>query len=119
METLTLKGLRFRAYHGYYDEERQEGNDFEVDLTFSADLRKAGDNDNLEDTIDYQEAAEIVKSVMDGPSLKLIEALTKRIGDQLFEVFPEAQKLEVAVRKLHPPLETETDYSEIRMSWQR
>ena len=119
METLTLKGLRFHAYHGYYDKEREEGNDFEVDLIFSATLRKAGDSDNLSDTIDYQEAVKIVESVMNGPSQKLIETLTKQIGDQLFEAFPKAKKLEVAVRKLHPPLQIETDYSEIRMSWQR
>lgn len=119
METLTLKSLSFRAYHGYFEKEREKGNDFEVDLFFSADFRKAGDSDRLKDTIDYQEVLKIVKSVMEGPSLKLIETLAKRIGDKLFEQFPETEKLEVAVRKLSPPLNTETAYSEIRMQWQR
>lgn len=119
METLTLKGLCFRAYHGYYQKEREEGNDFEVDLIFTADLRKAGKNDDLRNTIDYQQAKDIVASVMEGPSVKLIETLAKRIGDNLFETFSEVQSLEVAVRKLHPPLDVETHHSEIRISWQR
>lgn len=119
METLTLKGLRFRAYHGYYKEERDEGNDFEVDLVFSADLQQAGERDELGDTIDYQKAKQIVASVMEGPPVKLIETLAKRIGDKLFEEFQQAKQLKVAVRKLHPPLDVETDYSEIKMQWQR
>lgn len=119
METLTLKQLRFRGFHGYYPEEREEGNDFEVDLIFSADLKKAGDSDKLSDTIDYQEVIGKVKGIMNGPSVKLIETLAKRIGDHLFDHFEQLQSLEVAVRKLHPPLDVETAYSEIRMQWQR
>ena len=119
MDTLTLKELTFKGYHGYYEEERQEGNTFEVDLAFTTDLRIAGTSDRLEDTIDYQQAVATVRSIMEGPSVKLIETLTKQIGDQLFERFPQTQQLNVAVRKLHPPLDVETAYSETRMSWQR
>ncbi|HEX6981345.1 MAG TPA: dihydroneopterin aldolase [Balneolaceae bacterium] len=119
METLTLKGLCFHAFHGYFEEERRNGNDFEVDLTFSADFRKAGGSDKLSDTIDYQEAVAAVKSVMDGSSVKLIETLAKRIGDRLFESFPSVKELKVVVKKLHPQLDVKTAYSKICMTWQR
>lgn len=119
MDRLTLKGLKFRGYHGFYDEERQNGNDFEVDLVFSADFQKAASSDNLANTIDYQEAADTVQSVIEGPSVKLIETLTGRIGDQLFERFKKVQRLEVSVRKVNPPLDIQTEYSEIQMIWQR
>ena len=119
MDRLTLKGLRFRAGHGFYEEERREGNDFEVDLVFYADLSEAAKNDDLNLTIDYQKAEKLVKDIMKGPSLKLIETLTHRIGEQLFRSFQSLHKLEVSVRKLHPPLETETEYSEVQMAWQR
>jgi len=119
METLTLKSLRFRGYHGHYEQEREQGNDFEVDLVFSGELRAAGESDELGDTIDYQQAQEIARSVMEGPSVKLIETLAKRIGDQIFEAIPQAKTLEVTVRKLQPPLDIKTAYSEIRMQWQR
>ncbi|NGP88992.1 dihydroneopterin aldolase [Fodinibius halophilus] len=119
METLTLKALSYRGFHGYYQEERDEGNDFEVDLTFKAPLRRAGESDELADTIDYQKAEEIVSSVMHGPSVKLIETLAKSIGDNLFESLPQVHELTVAVRKLAPPLDTETAHSEISMTWQR
>lgn len=117
METLTLKDLQFRAGHGYYEEERREGNDFEVDLIFTADLRPAGSSDKLTDTIDYQRLTDVVASVMNGPPVKLIETLAKKIGEALLEDFFQIQRLEVVVRKLHPPLDIKTAYSEIRMSW--
>lgn len=119
METLTLKSLCFKGYHGYYEAEREQGNNFEVDVIFWADLRKAGKTDQLKDTIDYQKALAIIKKVMDGPSLKLIETLAKRIGDQLFDQFSNVESLKVSVRKLYPPLDVETAYSEITMQWQR
>lgn len=119
METLTLKSLRFKGYHGYYEEEREQGNDFEIDIMFSADLRRAGTTDQLDHTIDYQEILAIVKEVMHGKSLHLIETLTKKIGDQLFKQFPRVESLKVSVRKLDPPLDVETAYSEITMQWQR
>ncbi|TYP94099.1 dihydroneopterin aldolase [Fodinibius salinus] len=119
METLTLKGLHFHALHGYYEEERKNGNNFEVDLIFSAHLREAGSSDELDKTIDYQQAEKIVHSVMEGPSVKLIETLAKKIGDKLFATFDQTHQLEVKVRKISPPLQTKTDHSEICMTWQR
>lgn len=119
MDTLTLKGLSFTAKHGWYEEEREVGNRFEVDLVFYGDLLPPGKSGELEDTIDYQKAEAVVIEIMEGPSVKLIETLASRIGEALYEAFPAAEKVEVAVRKLSPPLRTETAYSEVRMTWPR
>lgn len=119
MDILTLKSLQYRAKHGYYEQERAEGNTFEVDLTFNLDLSAAASTDDLDNTIDYQQAEGLVKEIMYGPSVKLIETLTQRIGDKLFDSFSEVQKLEIRVRKLNPPLETKTQYSEVTMTWPR
>lgn len=119
MDILTLKALKYHAGHGYHEQERLEGNDFEVDLTFWGDLGEAGRSDQLEDTVDYQRAENIVSKVMQGPSLQLIETLAHRIGEQLFDEFTEVKKLQVKVRKMNPPLPTPTNYSEICMTWNR
>lgn len=119
MDKLTLKGLSYHAKHGYYEEERVEGNDFEVDLIFHTNLSEAGRSDDLDITVDYQKAEEHVRALMEGSSVKLIETLTHRIGEKLFHEFKDANKLEVKVRKLNPPLPTNTEYSEVHMTWQR
>lgn len=119
MDKLKLKGLVYRAKHGYYEQERLEGNDFQVDLIFHADLSDAGKSDDLNRTVDYQKAEKLVSTIVDGPSVKLIETLCHRIGELLFENFESVHKLEVKVRKLDPPLSTKTQFSEVHMTWQR
>lgn len=117
MTTLTLKGLRYEARHGYYEREREQGNRFEVDLIFSADLSEAARTDDLEKTIDYERAEALVRGVMHGPSLHLIEALAQRIGDKVYDAFPQLQGLEVRLRKLNPPIQTDCRYTEIVLTW--
>ena len=119
MDVLTLSGLQFHAHHGYYEHERTDGNDFEVDLVFHADLSAAGQSDDLNQTIDYQKAERLVREIMHGPSVKLIETLVEKIGSSLFAEFNNLQKLEVRLRKLHPPLETSTAYAQITRTWTR
>lgn len=40
-DKITLTGMRFYAFHGCLEWERQHGNDFQVDLECSLDLGKA------------------------------------------------------------------------------
>ena len=119
MDKLVLKGLKFRANHGYFENERVEGNDFEVDLAFNLYLDKAAKNDNLEFTVDYAKARELVASVMEGEPVKLIETLTFRIGELLSQNFKKAERIQVSVRKLNPPMGSESRYSEVTMRWPR
>lgn len=119
MDKLVLKGLKFRGYHGYFDEERMQGNDFEVDVSFTISLLEAAKTDDLSKTIDYAKAREIIASVMEGESKKLIETLTYLIGEKLFFEFSTVVSIEVNVRKLNPPMSGETHYSEVKMRWPR
>lgn len=119
MGTITLKSLSYHGLHGYYEEERREGNRFEVDLHFELPLNRAGSSDELQKTVDYQEAEEIVRDIIEGESVKLIETLARRIGDTLFDTFGQVRELEVVVRKLHPPIETKCEYAQVRLTWKR
>lgn len=119
MDVLTLAGLQYHANHGYYPKERKEGNDFEVDLIFRADLQAAAADDDLSKTIDYQQAEKIVQEVMKGTPMKLIETLATKIGEALFDHFSNVEELEVHLRKLNPPLETPTRYAQIIRRWNR
>ncbi len=118
MDKLTIKGLKFHGLHGVYEEEKIIGNKFEVDLTFSLSLQKAGETDDIYQTIDYAIARNIVAKVMEKRSRNLIEALALRIGEKLFSEFS-VEALEVNVRKLNPPMDGKVDYSEVTMLWPR
>lgn len=117
MECITLKNLTFRGLHGYLPEERRDGNTFEVDVTIWAPLHKAAQSDNLEETVDYNHISKIVREVMEGESVRLLETLLYKTGEAILPACPEAEKIEVAIRKLHPPMPVSCEYSEVRSQW--
>lgn len=119
MDKITINSLSFRGLHGYYDRERMDGNEFEVDVTAKGNFRPAIENDDLEQTFNYEIVEEVAGNILSGESEKLIESLCKKIGDQLFERSPRIKKLTVTVRKLNPPIKTPAAYAEITMKWKR
>ncbi len=119
MGMLVVKNLTFRSRVGYFDFEREIGNDIEIDLFFRTDLALAGRTDRLQDTLDYGPASQIVEEVMRGEPVRLIETLLARIGTNLMNCFPEVSHLEVRLRKIKPPIHAKCDYVEISDQWHR
>lgn len=120
MDTLSVNGMKFLGYHGVQNFEKEEGNDFIVDVTFQTDLSGVGESDNLEDAINYTEVQHITAEIMEGESVDLIETLCFRIGEVLYERYSNQSKaITVCVRKLKPPIEAPVDHTEVRMSWPR
>lgn len=117
MDQLTLKGLYFKAPHGYHEEERLKENEFEVDVMVTADLSGCTREDDLTRTINYERLHEAVTEVMQGRPVRLIETLAARIGEQIMHREARIAELEVRVRKLDPPFNTPCNYSEIRSRW--
>ncbi|HMB41075.1 MAG TPA: dihydroneopterin aldolase [Balneolaceae bacterium] len=119
MDRITIKGLSFPGKHGYYPQERDTGNEFEVDVIAEGEFKQAIQENDLEKTFNYELAANCAENVISGPSELLIETLCYRIGEDLFEHAKSVKKLTVIVRKLHPPIETKAEYAEIEMTWNR
>ncbi len=103
MSLISLEGMEFFAYHGCYPEEQVVGTKFIVDLYIEADLSKSEKNDNLSDTINYQEVYLIVKKEMENNSF-LLEHVGKRILNSVKENFPEIREVKVKVSKMNPQL---------------
>ena len=102
LDKITLTGMRFYAFHGCLEWERQHGNDFQVDLECSLDLGKAAASDLLEDSIDYSELYRTVATEMEKPS-NLLEHVAGRIGTAVKEKFPQIFSCSVTVTKFNPP----------------
>ena len=52
MAEIRLRGLRLRGFHGVFEHERRDGQDFLVDITVWLDLDRAAATDDLADTLD-------------------------------------------------------------------
>ena len=95
--------MEFYAYHGCCHEEQLTGNHFLVDITMDTDMEKASGSDDLTDALNYAETYELVKQEMAHIS-HLLEHVSVRILDRLFEHFPQLNSAEVNVSKLNPPV---------------
>lgn len=78
---------------------------FLVDLTLDADLSRAGRSDSLADTVDYGAVCEVVRNVVEGPHVDLLERLAEKVAEAVLEsTSPVVAGVEVTVKKLRPPV---------------
>lgn len=101
-DRITLTGLKARGFHGVFDFEKREGQDFVVDVVLHADHARAGASDRLEDTVNYADVAQIVADRVTGEPFDLIEALAWAIAGDLLSV---ARAVEVTVHKPQAPID--------------
>lgn len=115
MGLIEIEGMQFYAYHGHFEAERVVGNKFQVDLRFKTDSSVAAISDDLNDTVNYQEVYNLVKSQMMVKS-HLLEHVARRILDSLFQKFPEIKKARVKISKLNPPMNGEIEKVSVTLS---
>ena len=114
-DRIRITGIEFHGYHGVSPAEQQVGHRFRVDVEIELDLRAAGRSDDLEQTVDYAEAARLVLEVGTGPSVRLVETLAERMAARLLERFPRVRAVELRVAKIHPPTPLLFTASEIQV----
>lgn len=107
-DCISLKGIWGFGYHGVFDHEAKNGQDFFVDLEISLDLSSASVSDKLEETIDYGALADVVVEEITGERVQLIERLAGRIADRIKSGHPEIATISVTVHKPKAPISAQT-----------
>jgi len=105
-DRIALSGLKVRGYHGVYEHERRDGQDFLVDATLWLDSRPAAASDDLADTVDYGGLADRLATVVEGEPVNLIETLAARLCE-LCMADERVIAAEVTVHKPQAPIARE------------
>ena len=115
---IELTNMVFQGRHGVLELERARAQPFEVDVEIHLDLRPAGLADDLSKTVDYRDVFEICRSVIEGPSRLLIEALAEEIAQKLLarEEPLGAAEVVVRVRKPNAPLPGRLDHAAVEIT---
>jgi dihydroneopterin aldolase len=90
-----VHGLELFGRHGVNDVERREGQTFLFDVTLEVNEPK---EDAIEATVDYRRVRDIVQSVSDAESYRLLETLAAAVADALTAGLP-VKRVRVSVRK--------------------
>ena len=98
-----LEGMAFYGYHGADPAEQQLGQRFIVDLAVAYDLRRAGETDDLQDTVSYAQLYRLTRDIVEGPSCQLLEAVAARIAATVLDRTPVAA-VRVRLRKPEAPI---------------
>lgn len=103
VDEITLTGVRAFGYHGVYEDERREGQEFVVDTTLYVATARAAASDDVADTIHYGELAERIVALVAGEPVNLLETLAARIADDILER-DLVRGVAVTVHKPHAPI---------------
>src|SRR5688500_6445288 len=79
-DLIEIRGLKLRGRHGVTEGERANEQPIVVSLAARLDTRQASRFDDIESTLDYEEAVIVISKIVTGESYQLLETLADRIA---------------------------------------
>jgi dihydroneopterin aldolase len=109
-----LEGLKVDCKIGVYPEERVQERQLVVEIVVEADLSDAIESDSVEDTVNYQEVADLLTAHVRGREFHLLERLASEWLDLLFS------RLDISwgwirVKKCQPILDLTADLAFVEL----
>ncbi len=98
MDRIRICDLLVRCVLGINESERREKQDVLINLTIHADLRKAGQSDRIEDTVDYRALKKRVLAMAEHSHYFLEEGLAEAVAGLCLDE-PNVRQVEVRVEK--------------------
>lgn len=80
------------------------GQRFKVDLTVELDLKRAGESDELEHSVNYGELFELCRKVVEDRKYKLVESIAENIAADILKQYESISRCTIKVIKPDPPI---------------
>lgn len=103
-DEIRIQGLNIFASHGVFPEEKENGQNFILNITMTTSLLAAGLTDDLCETINYGETCEFVAEEFTKCSYNLIEAACENLARAILIKYPVCEKVKVEVCKPEAPV---------------
>jgi len=116
-QKVSVEGVRFFSFHGFYPEEQVLGAEFILDIDTMLEVFDDG-ADELTNTVNYVRLFQIASEEMKIPR-KLIETVAHGILERIRHEFLAIQYIRVSIRKMHPPMGAEVRNSAIELIFKR
>ena len=103
MDKISIIDLKIPAKHGVYESEKDKEGLFELDIEMYTDLTIPGNSDQLNETVNYDEAIRLVIDIFKRKDFNLIEAVGQSICKEILIKYP-IEKVILRIRKPHAPI---------------
>ena len=118
-DQIILTGIQGFGYHGLFEPERQDGQDFFVDLSLNVDLSAAAHSDSIDDTVNYAEITDLVVAEITSEPVNLIEKLAGRIAERILRDHVKVSQVTVTVHKPQAPVAAQLKDIAVQVSRKR
>ena len=102
-DRISIVGITAVGHHGVFDYEKENGQEFIVDVDLELSVVDAAQSDDLAMTVDYGVVAQQVHECITGPSVDLIETLAENIANACL-THKRVSAVNVAVHKPSAPI---------------
>ena len=104
MDKIIVKNLKVFAYHGVNPEEKEDGQNFVLDIDAYVDINVPCVTDNVDDTVSYAKIIKETVKIFTSQKDDLLERAAQRVADGLFEAFGKIEKLRILLKKPEAPI---------------
>ncbi len=97
-DKILIRDLALRCIIGIFEEERREKQDIIINIIIHADLKKACESDDINDSVDYKKIKKKIIELVESSEFYLIEKLAGEIV-KICLLDPKVMKVEVTIDK--------------------
>lgn len=121
MDQIRIKNLRIFAYHGVYEQEKEQGQNFCVNAVLYVDMEKAGGSDDIADAVDYGAVCLFIDQYMRENRFDLLEAVAEHVAREILFEFPAVREVELEIEKPNAPIPLRFDGVSVKITrgWHR
>ncbi len=119
MDKIIVKGLKLFAFHGVNPEEKEDGQNFIIDITASLSLCVPCSTDNVDDTVSYAKIIKTARRVFLQEKYDLLEKAAEVVADAVLSEFEKISEVTVTVKKPEAPIKADFDYVAVEITRSR
>ncbi len=115
MDKILINDLKIFAYHGVNPEEKEDGQNFYIDLEISLDITNACQTDDLNDTVSYAKIIKTAIRVFTAKKYDLLERAAQVVTDAIFEEYEKVEKIKIRLKKPEAPIKADFGYVAVEL----
>ena len=104
MDRISIYGITATGYHGVFEHEKRDGQEFRIDVVLHVDISAAAATDDVANTVDYGAVSQLVVAQIQAGPWDLIEKLGSEIAGAILSTWPQVATVDVVVHKPQAPI---------------